>query len=71
MCVCVCVGGGGSIIKEWLGHEVPGIWQKGSTLAGVTQWTERQPAKQRLAGSVASQGCGPGPQLGHAKGNHT
>ena len=36
------------------------------TPAGVAQWIERQPANQRLAGSIPSQGmclgCGPGPQ---------
>ena len=35
-------------------------------LASVAQWTEHQPAKQRVAGSIPSQGtslgCGPGPQ---------
>ena len=34
--------------------------------AGAAQWTEHQPANQRVAGSVSSQGtclsCGPGPQ---------
>ena len=37
-------------------------------LAGVAQWTEHGPAKQRVIGSNPSQGpclgCGPGPQLG-------
>ena len=37
-------------------------------LAGVAQWTERRPEKQKAAGSILSQGtwlgCGPGPQLG-------
>ena len=35
-------------------------------LAGVSQWIERGPAKQRVAGSIPSQGtclgCGPGSQ---------
>ena len=32
----------------------------------VSQWTERQPADQKVAGSIPSQGlgCGPGPRLG-------
>ena len=37
-------------------------------LAGVAQTIECQPANQRVAGSILSQGtflgCGPGPQLG-------
>ena len=37
-------------------------------LAGVAQWIERQPANQRVTGSIPSQGtglgCGPGPQYG-------
>ena len=37
-------------------------------LAGVAHWTECWPAKQRVTGSIPSQGtclaCGPGPQLG-------
>ena len=37
-------------------------------LAGVFQWIERQPANQRVAGSIPSQGtylgCGLGPQWG-------
>ena len=37
-------------------------------LAGVAQWIECQPANQRVAGSIPSQGtcldCGPGPQWG-------
>ena len=39
-----------------------------TALAGVAQWIEFQPANQRVAGSIPSQGtclgCGPGPQLG-------
>ena len=35
-------------------------------LAGVAQWVEHWPAKQRVADSIPSQGtslcCGPGPQ---------
>ena len=35
-------------------------------LAGVAQWTECQPANQRVTGSIPSWGtclgCGPGPQ---------
>ena len=35
------------------------------TLAGVAQWTERQPANQRVTGLIPSQGtclgCRPGP----------
>ena len=41
-------------------------------LVGVAQWIERQPANQRVAGLIPSQGtwdcvdqgCGPGPHLG-------
>ena len=37
-------------------------------LAGVTQWIECEPANQKFAGSIPSQGtclgCGPGPQWG-------
>ena len=44
-------------------------------LAGVAQWTECQPVKQRVAGSIPSQvtclGCRPGPSVGHTKGNNT
>ena len=40
-------------------------------LAGVAQWIEREPANQRVAGLIPSQGtclgCGPGPQLGTRK----
>ena len=40
--------------------------------AGVVQWTENQPANQRVTSLIPSQGtclvqvpgCGPGPQLG-------
>ena len=39
-----------------------------TALAGVTQWIERQPLDQKVAGSVPGQGmclgCGPGLQLG-------
>ena len=39
-----------------------------SALAGVAQWIECRPAKQRVDGSIPSQGtclgCGAGPQLG-------
>ena len=46
-----------------------------SALAGVTQWIEHQPVNQRVASSIPSQGsclgCGPGPQWGHVRGNHT
>ena len=43
-------------------------WHKDTqiALAGVAQWIECQPANQRAAGSIPSQGtclgCGPGPQ---------
>ena len=37
-----------------------------AALAGVAQWTECQPANQRVAGLIPSQGtclgCWPGPQ---------
>ena len=41
------------------------------TLAGVAQWTECQPANQRVIGLIPSQGiclgCRPGPQEGALK----
>ena len=44
-------------------------------LAGVAQWIERRPANQRVAGSIPSQGtclgCGPAPQWGYVRDNHT
>ena len=46
-------------------------------LAGVAQWIEGQPANQRVAGSIPSQGtclgCRPGwtPSWGWARGDHT
>ena len=44
-------------------------------LAGMTQWIECQPANQRVAGSVPSQGTclgfRPGPWWGIVRGNHT
>ena len=44
-------------------------------LAGVAQWTEHQPANQRVAGLIPSQatclGCGPGPQGAHERQPHT
>ena len=47
-----------------------------STLAGVAQWIERQPANQRVTGSIPSQGtclgCRPGPWWGvYEKQPHT
>ena len=42
-----------------------------STMVGVAQWIECQPANQRAAGLIPSQGtclgCGPGPKLGAHK----
>ena len=39
----------------------------GGALDGVAQWIECQPAKQRVAGSIPSQGiflgCRPGPHM--------
>ena len=45
-------------------------------LAGVTQWTECQPEKQGVPGSIPTQGtylgCGSGPQKGvHKRQSHT
>ena len=44
-------------------------------LAGMSQWTECQPANQRVAGSIPSQGnawvAGQVPSWGRARGNHT
>ena len=43
-------------------------WKLFNALAGVDQWIERQPANQRVTGSIPSQGtclgCRPGPQWG-------
>ena len=40
-------------------------------LAGVAQWIESRTVKQRVAGSIPSQGtclgCGPGPQYGESE----
>ena len=45
----------------------------GSALAGGAQWIES--VNQRVADWIPSQGtclgCGPGPQLGSTRGNHT
>ena len=42
-------------------------------LAGMSQWIEHQPVNQEVTGLIPSQGtshsCGPGPHLGHARGN--
>ena len=42
--------------------------KKNLVLAGVAQWIERQPANQKVTGSIPSQGTclgfGPGPQYG-------
>ena len=49
------------------------IWDKihQPVLAGVAQWTEHQPANQRVTGLCPSQGtclgCGQGPQWGACK----
>ena len=47
--------------------------KKKSALAGVAQWIEHQPANQRVAGSIPSQGtclgCGLVPGGEHARGN--
>ena len=44
-------------------------------LAGVAQWIEHQTANQGVTGSIPSQGtclgCGPSPQWGAWRGNHT
>ena len=53
--------------------------QKSTTsfaLTGVSQWIERWPVNQRVAGSIPSQGtsldCGPGPWWGaHERQPHT
>ena len=45
---------------------IPLIKVQNRALAAVAQWTENWPAKQRVAGSIPSQGtclgCRPGPQ---------
>ena len=50
-----------------------GKGDKTRALAGVAQWIEYWPANCKVAGSILSQGiclaCGPGPQLGHVRGN--
>ena len=44
---------------------------KNWALAGVTQWIEHEPGKQRVAGLIPSQGtrlgCRPGPRFGACK----
>ena len=49
-----------------LGHSFYSILKKILALAGVAQWIECQPANQRVASSIPSQGtclgCRPGPQ---------
>ena len=57
-------------LKDWYyypGTSVPklNLFQKTvQALAGVAQWIKHQPANQRVAGSIPSQGvclgCGPG-----------
>ena len=53
------------MVDRWeRGENVMGL--RSTALAGVAQWIECQPANQRAAGSIPSQGtclgCGPGPQ---------
>ena len=54
---------------------VGGIWIKNGNKAGIAQWIECGPVNQRVACSIPSQGtclgCGPSPQLGCSRGNHT
>ena len=42
-------------------------------LAGVAQWIERWPVKQKVSGLIPGQGtclgCGPGPSGGYVRGN--
>ena len=49
------------------------FWHR--ALAGMAQRIECRPANRRVAGSIPSQGtrldCGPGPQWGLSRGNHT
>ena len=44
---------------------IKGVYEK-PALAGVVQWIEHQPSKQRITGSIPSQGtclgCGPSTQ---------
>ena len=46
--------------------ELPKIKKKNPALADMAHWIEHLPVKQRVAGSIPSQGtclgCGPGPQ---------
>ena len=51
---------------------MPGVLKIFLALASVTQWIEHPPANQKVPGSIPGQssrmGCGPGPQMGHARG---
>ena len=46
--------------------------KKKKSLAGVAQWTECRPANQKVTGLIPSQGtclgCGPDPEVAHARG---
>ena len=57
--------------KGLRGKRADGSIKESFTLAGVAQWIEHQPANQRVASSMPSQGtclgCGPGPQWGTHK----
>ena len=61
------------VCKQWrryLSHCVPGrnICDTDTELliakAGVAQWIEQWPVKQKAAGTITCLGCWPGPQLG-------
>ena len=56
----------GHLAIVWNRPEKKGSGKDGKNLAGIAQWIERGPAKQRVAGLIPSQGtclgCGSGPQ---------
>ena len=60
VCVCVCI----RICTYYIINVSSKVW----ALAGVAQWIESGPTKQRVAGSIPSHGtclgCGPGPLWG-------
>ena len=57
-------------------HSFPILLEQAPTaLTGLAQWIKCQPVNQSVSGLIPSQGtclgCGPGPQWGHTRGNHT
>ena len=52
--------------RQITSKEIELVIQNLSSLAGVAQWIEQEPANQKVTGWIPSQGtclvCGPGPQ---------